>query len=200
MIPKIEFRYSWIYDDLFRESKETKSLFRKAGRKYPSTKVILKYIDEIKSLWVKKEKKILDSISKNSGLKWRENKIIVYVIGGGVPGFSDPLTMRIFKDKNHFVDTLIHELIHQIQVQDAKNWMKWWNYLEKEYKKESQTTKSHIFLDAVNYKVILDVFDKKRLQKVIRSNDKFKSYKIAWEIVQREGYENIIKEFKERIR
>ncbi len=190
MIPKIEIRYSRIYDKMFRCDWK---------KNYPTQRKITGYIEEIKPLWKKHEKRILNSIQENSGLKWREKKIIVYIVGICIP-FSDPLTLRVFKNKDRFINVLTHELIHQIQIQSANNWEKWWNYLNKKYKKESEKTKSHIFLNAVNYKVILDIFDNEKLKEEMKYYDRLKDYKIAWEIVKKETPDIIIKKFRSLIK
>lgn len=198
MIPKMEFRYSWIYDIRLRDSPILKRKLKKQGKSYPSERKILNYIKEIEKIWKRQGDKILREISKVSGLKWREKKIICYVRGFGRP-FSDPLSMRLFKNKNDFIDTLTHELIHQIQIQDGKNWYKWWKYLTKTYSKEPIITKSHISVHAIHWKLILNIFDEKRLKKEIKNSFR-KEYKRAWEIVEKEGSGNIIKEFKKRIK
>ena len=87
MIPKIEFVYSWFYDDLFRNSKDVKGLIkkinlkRKKELKYHDPKKVIKYKNEAKIVWKKYGKEILKSIQKGSGLKWRDKKIVVYVVG-----------------------------------------------------------------------------------------------------------------------
>ncbi len=195
MIPKIELRYSRIYDEMFRYSKDTKEILKKKRKKYPAQSKIKKYIKEITPLWKKHEKEILKKISKVSGLKWKEKKIIIYIVGLCKP-FSDPLTIKPHKHKNYFIDTLTHELIHQIQIQSCDNWKKWWRYLEKKYKKESILTKCHILLHAVHWKILTEIFNEKRLKENIQRHKKFKDYKRAWEIVEKESYSEIIKKFR----
>jgi len=202
MIPEIEFRYSWFYDNLFRNSKDIKELLkkknlnRKAKKKYPTMKKVIKYRNEVWLIWKKHEKEILKAIQKVSSLKWKEKKIKVYFVGFHRP-FSDPLTMPIYANKNYFIDILTHELIHKIQNQNIHLWKKWKKEVNKKYSKESDTTKNHIFLHAVHWKILLDLFGEKRLKYIFRRSEKFPDYKRSWEIVEKEGYENIIKKFKE---
>ncbi len=196
MIPKIRFRYSSIYDSTYRNSKFIKKLLKERNESYPSQKKILKYISQIKPIWEKQEKKIFKELSKITGLKWKEKEIICYVIGFG-RGLSDPLTMKLYKNKNDFIDTLTHELIHQIQFQNEKKWPKWRKHLSKKYKKESRSTKSHISVHAINKKIYLRLFNKNRLKRDIKRCQKFLDYKLAWEVVEEEGHENIIKKFRE---
>ncbi|MEX2016927.1 MAG: hypothetical protein WD876_00435 [Candidatus Pacearchaeota archaeon] len=188
MIPEIEFVYSSVYDNKWNAPQE----------KLP-IKLINNYLKLIEKMWGRIAKKTLGEISKNSGLKWRERKIKCYFLSKG-KSFSDPLTIKYYKDKKYFIDVLTHELIHQIQTQDTENrWYKWRNYIAKKYSKETKLTRGHIFLNAVLYKVVEKVHGKKRLNSLIKFDWQFKDYKRSWEIVQNEGYQNIINEFRKRI-
>ena len=118
MVPKIEFRYSDVYDRNYRESEKIQKYLEKRKEKYPDRKEIINYIKKAEKLWRKEEKKILIEISRITVLKWKEKRIICYVIGCGQP-FSEPLTIRTYgKDFEIFIDTLTHELIHQISNQN----------------------------------------------------------------------------------
>ena len=204
MIPKIIFRYSSIYDELFKSNLEkyyevSKSEHtKKVLEDYPSRKRIGNYVKKIEPLWKEKEKKVLEAISKISGLKWQEIFIKVYIVGKCRP-FSDPLTICPHKKNYEFIDVLTHELIHQIQTQNSKIFKKWLDHMKKKYGKESRITKSHIFLHAVHKKIYLEIFDKKRLNKNLKRSIR-PEYARAWQIVEEEGYENIIKKFREVIK
>ncbi len=197
MIPKIIFKYSWIYDQNWKEW--IKIYKRKKGR-YPSTKQILNYIEKVEKLWRKDEKKILEELSKVSGLKWRSKIIYCYVVGRCIP-FSDPLTLSLYDKLDYFIDVLIHELIHQLFTQrgNMDKSKKAWNYINRKYRKESHTTRIHIPLHAIHSYIYLKFFDKKRLSRDIKRISFLPDYKKSWEIVEREGYEKIIKEFKRRV-
>jgi 2-hydroxy-3-keto-5-methylthiopentenyl-1-phosphate phosphatase len=187
MIPKIEFRYSRIYDSKYRDG------FEKKGEKYPSSEEILEHIRKINDFWDKENKIILKEISKVTKLKWKEKKIICYIIGKG-RSFSDPLTMRIFDKIEYFRDTLIHELIHQIQMQNDLK--KWFEYVNEIYKEETKLTKNHILLDAFLSKIIERLYGKDRLKEIINSQADYPDYKRAWDIVGKEKANKIIKKFK----
>lgn len=202
MIPKIEFRYSWIYDQSYSRYLWVQKALEEQERNYPTYKQIDKYIKSIKKIWEKEETKILEELSKITKLKWKEEKIICYVVGYCIP-FSDPLTIPIYpKDKNKFIDVLIHELIHQLFIQKgnmniAKNA---WEFIYSKYKKESFKTKIHIPLHAIHSKIYLKFFNKERLQKDFENIKRLEDYRKSWEIVKKEGYQNIIKEFAGRIK
>ena len=159
MIPKIIFKYSWIYDQNWK--KWIKIYKRKKGR-YPSTKQILNYIEKVEKLWRKDEKKILEELSKVSGLKWRSKIIYCYVVGRCIP-FSDPLTLSLYDKLDYFIDVLIHELIHQLFTQrgNMDKSKKAWNYINRKYRKESHTTRIHIPLHAIHSYIYLKFLIKK---------------------------------------
>ncbi len=187
MIPQIDFRYSSIYDDrLFRKDKEV----------YPSVNEILEYGNEIEKSWSKICKKVLESLQKSSGLKWKEKNIICYLVGTTRP-FSDPLTIGIYKDKETFFDNLIHELTHRLIEQNKGLVLK---QLREKYKSESILTQNHILLNAILYKTYLEIFSQERLKQMIERDKNHPDYTRAWQIVEDEGHENIIKEFKRFIK
>lgn len=198
MTPKIIFRYSFIYDGLL--STGFKFL------KYPSDKKIeeiLDYIKKIEKIWRKDESKLLKEFSKITELKWKEKQIYCYVVGKCIP-FSDPLTIPIYnKYPNLFIDTLIHELIHQIFIQSFRKSKKAWKYIDSKYKKENKKTRIHIPLYAISSHIYLKFYNKNKLKEIIKSAKYFsdaENYMRAWEIVQKEGYQNIINEFRKRIK
>lgn len=201
MIPKITFTYSTIYDEFhkkylityYKAYKDPRT--KKNLKKYPSQKEIESYISKIEKLWIKDEKSILKAIEKVTGLKWKDKEIKVYVVGKCI-AFADPVTMPVFKDKDDFIDTLTHELIHQIQKQtEDEKFDKWIKYVNKKYKNELKKTRSHIFLQAVHAKILLEIFGEKRLYKNVQKSIK-EAYVKSWKIVEEEGYENIIEKFK----
>jgi hypothetical protein len=69
-----------------------KTYERKMRGKSPSMKQIQNYIKKVEKLWRKHEKKILEELSKISGLKWKSKIIYCYVVGRCI-AFSDPLTL-----------------------------------------------------------------------------------------------------------
>ena len=198
MIPKINFRYSWIYDERFKPLWKKKHI--KKWGKYPSYKEIKTYIKKIKPIWKKQENKVLKELSELTNLEWKEKEIKCYITGRAFP-FSDPLTMRIYKNKNFFIDCLIHELIHVLFIQNTKETNPYFAYIiTKKYKNEKFNTRIHIPVHAIHKYIFLKFFTEKRLKTEIDFCKYSPEYKRSWEIVNSEGYENIIKEFRKRIK
>ena len=198
MIPKIEFRYSSIYDEKYKNNERIIESLKKENRQFPSEKEISDYIKKIEIIWKKEGSKVLKEISNEYGLKWTENKVICYIVGIGKP-FSDPLTIMMYDDVKRFIYILSHELIHQITIQNKGNYnlKKWSEYIEKRYSKEKIITLRHILLHAVHYKIYLVLNKKEIFDKNINLDIERLDYKRSWQIVQEEGYKNIIKKFRE---
>ena len=193
--PKIIFKYSWIYDQTWKEG-----WLMKKVKNYPSERKILNYIKKVEKLWRKDEKKVLKELSKVSHLKWKAKSIDCYIVGR-CRSFSWPLTVRIFdKDLDHFIDVLIHELIHNLFIQNFKELSNIRQYLGSKYKKETKTTNVHIIVHAFHSHIYLKFYNEKRLKKDIKFISRFSDYKKSWEIVQKEDYQNIINEFIKRVK
>ena len=54
----------------------------------------------------------------------------------------------------------------------------------------------HLIVHALHEKVMISVFDKERLNSEIKSNEYYPEYKRSWKIVQENGSDKIIEEFK----
>ncbi|MEK6916085.1 MAG: hypothetical protein AABW89_06100 [Nanoarchaeota archaeon] len=199
MLPKIEFRYSYIYDDVYRHSVEIKEFLKRADKKYPSPYEIIKFLDGLRNAWKNQGERILKTINKVSGLKWSDKTMVCYVVGFCRP-MSDPLTIKFCKDIDHTIDILTHELIHNIQLSvDNKKWNKWLKYLDFNYRNESKTTKDHILLNAFHTEIYLKLFDSERLERDIENSHISPDYLKSWKIVEKEGHEKIINKFKKVI-
>ena len=191
MIPKIVFKYSWIYDEHWREIYKNKNI------DYPLVNEILSYLRKNEKLWAKYEEKILKELSKITNLKWKSKSIDCYVVGKCIP-FSDPLTMPIYKEyPNYLIDVLIHELIHQLfsQNENSEKLKKARNYINRKYKEETNKTKIHILVHSIHSHIYLKFFNEERLKRDIEFMNRLPDYKKSWEIVEKEKYQNIINKF-----
>lgn len=96
-----------------------------------------------------------------------------------------------------FIDTLTHELIHQIFFQNwfdpsYKKYRKLEAYIERKYGPESQNTKIHIILHSMLAQVYLNLHREDRLNADIAKCKEWKDYRRAWSIASKEGYQNIV--------
>jgi len=191
--PRIIFTYSSVYDRRYKE------MWLKEGkRNYPSPKKVLNYIKKVEKLWRKDEKKVLKELSKITHLEWRAEFIPCYVVGRCRP-FSMPLTVPICEKKDYFIDVLVHELIHNLFTQNKERLKKAWNYFNKKYKTKSWTIRLHVLVHAIHSHIYFKFFGEKRLKENIKIISFRPDYKKAWEIVEKEGYNDIISELVERL-
>jgi len=196
-LPKIIFKYSWVYDQIWRGKLRVK---RGKAKGYLSQRQILNYIKRVEKLWRKDEKKILRELSKITHLRWKAKIIYCYVVERCIP-FSDPLTLPIYKNyPDYFIDVLIHELIHNLFIQNFERTKKSWQYFYRKYKKQPENTRIHIPLHAIHSYIYLKFYGGKRLKRDITLISHLPDYKKSWLIVQKEGYKNIISEFIKRIK
>jgi hypothetical protein len=196
-LPKVVFKYSRVYDQKW---KERINLHPKKNTAYPSEKRIQNYILRIEKLWRGKERKILTEMTRVTGLKWKSKTILCYVVGRCTP-FSEPLTMPVYENRNYFIDVLTHELIHQLFTQpgNLRRAKKSWSYIDKKYRNQSRKTRIHILLHAIHSHIYFRIFNEKRLERDIELISHLPDYRKSWQIVQKEGYKNIIREFKRRV-
>ncbi len=109
--------------------------------------------------------------------------------------------MPVYKKySDYFIDVLIHELIHNLFIQNFERTKKAWQYFHRKYKKEPETTRIHIPLHAIHSHIYLKFYSEKRLKRDIKLISRLPAYKKSWQIVQKEGYQNIIREFVKRIK
>lgn len=195
MTPKIIFKYSWVYDQNW---KKWIKLYDKSSKKYPSYYEIQRYIKKVEKLWREDEEKVLIELSKKMGLKWKEKTIACYIVGR-CREFSDPLTMPIHYKPDYFIDVLVHELIHQLLIQNEGVCWSAWKYFHEKYKDDEFNTRIHVPVHALHWHIFMRFFGEKNLKRELKIMGKYPDYKRAWDIVRQEGYGSIIKEFKIRV-
>lgn len=180
-IPKITFRSSRVFDvKLIRDPKWE----RPAKEKFDA------FFDKIKSEWNQKGSEILEEMSLITKLAWHEKDTTCYVTWGVNP-FSDPLTINLVSD----IHVLTHELIHRILSQRGNNpavFHENWNALMEKYADETQLCRTHVGVHAIHTHLYKKLFNDNALEENIKKSEPYSDYKKAWEIVQRDGYENII--------
>ena len=76
--------------------------------------------------------------------------------------------LKVYTNKNDFLDVLVHEMIHNIHDDNANKMKKWRNFIDKKYKNENQIIKNHISLQAVHWKLFVTLLNEKRLKRKIK--------------------------------
>jgi hypothetical protein len=209
-VPKIVFNPSLTYDFIWRKVYE----MIKDKAPFPDEKEILACAPKMEAYWNRWSKGILEELALVSHLRWQRTEIVCFITGtpkfGGYNGFSDPLSLHIqdyLENPELFLKRIIHELIHNL-FQD--NWMRYGNgwiieYLKRKYGKGTDYQKldpetsdkiHHVLLFALHAHIREKFLDKEKHE--VQTSQR-EGYKKAWEIVQTEGYENIIHDFVEYV-
>lgn len=108
MIPKVELKYSWMYNSVYTEDFKKEDITRLKNK-----------CKSFEQLYKKHIKEILELIEKTFG-KWEEEHIAIYIIEKG-PIFSDPITIRYEEDPKIMLIRLVHELAHNNIHKKFKN-------------------------------------------------------------------------------
>lgn len=177
LYPKIKFIYSLPYDCMLTKY-ENKNFQER------QIKEIQIYIRKLQAKWNKISKPVYQALRKLSQSDWQEKEIKCYVVKNcKYSGISHPLTIRMEKDFNLILDTLIHELIHILVTFDIKKYKKIEKELKNIFPQENQRATLHIYINFIEYQILKKVFSKKIVDKVIKRNLKLTRIKRAWEIV-----------------
>ena len=200
MEPKVEFLWSWIYQYEYHSPSVSEEYNYDKYEKF-----VKDYIKSIKQDWEKVGSRVFSLLSELTGLSWKEKKIPCYVIKrSSLLPISSPLTIPIEHEggknlysltKERFIDMLTHELIHNLFIQNEKT-DKYFDLIFDKYPGEEFNTVLHLIVHALHKKIFLEIFDEKRLKKEIEISKFYPEYKRSWEIVEGEGEDKIIEEFR----
>lgn len=171
-----------------------------AAKKRWSTKLLsqgYKYQTRLRKRWTRDEKKVLRTISKVTGLKWKERTIRCYIVAHSLP-ISEPLTVPMLKNLDASVEAMIHELVHQIFIQN--NTFGVGPEYAKKYRRENWNTIIHLPVQAV-VKIVLEKTYGDDAGRYIKYEQWWRDYpksplapeyRRAWEIMNKEGAQRII--------
>ena len=200
-MPKINFVWSFIYEQAIHNPTVDEEFNYEKYEKFVNL-----FIKKVELIWRELEQKIFNYCQKLTGLVWKKEEISVYVIKtSSIMPISDPLTIstQFQSGKNifsltpeRFIDMMIHELIHNLFIQNDKEMGDYFGYILKKYKKENFDTSIHLLVHAIHKKIFLKYFGKERLNKEIEMSSFYPSYKKSWKIVNEKGEDSIINEFK----
>lgn len=187
-LPSLEFRHSWVYD--------SENKLRFTDPLYPSGDAIRGYMEQVSGAWKPLQKKILNAIAKTSGLPWREDSIVCYLVGRGVP-ISDPLTMPIYENQpGLFIEKMTYQLIERM-VMHPRNLHSHGRFWEGMFRSMSEDGVK------VSYMVPVNAIFRDLQSRYFSSSSEGKSlltknldYRRAWEIVDTLGHSEIIERFR----
>jgi hypothetical protein len=165
----------------------------------PTQEEVFKRIENYKKEWSKYEEKIVKEMCDVLNLKFKRN-IIVYIVSGNSRQLSSPIVIKSGFNPDEFVDSLTHELIHTLFEDNGTKIPI--SILEEMFPGETSTIRNHVVVHSVLKYIYLDILkDEKKLEMNIENSRKHSTndYFHAWEIVEKEGYMEIIKRFKKKI-
>lgn len=162
--------------------------------------------DDYRRAWKKYEGQVLTGLQKIYDLSFRLKMINVaiapWTVGAGI---SFPLIIDSKSEPDEFVDVLAHELIHILLTDNniltvmnikSRNRLKFGELFGTEH---SDLTLVHIAVHAGLKKLYLDILnDPKRLERDVEHCKKSPDYKKAWDYVEKNNYEEILKKIRNR--
>ncbi len=154
----------------------------------PSIDDVKKKVLVFREAWAMHEDAVLQGIADVSGLQYLRSHHDVYIVSGTPRDMSDPIIIKSRYEPDEFVYTLVHELLHRILVL---------NKVSNKYSTETQTVRDHIHVFAILTYVYLDIlhaqerFAISRKQAIVGGE-----YERTWQIVEQEGYMNLIERLK----
>ena len=156
---------------------------------------------EISEAWKPYETKILTAMCEVLDLEFKQNLIEIHILP--FPGaFSWPLTIgKEYFDKDRAVDTICHELIHRLLIDNTKlaydydTWPAWRKIIGKE---PNNHTFNHIVVHAILKYLFIDVLNEPdRLERDIKDCQQYENYKSAWDYVESHDYRKLIAEIRD---
>ncbi|MEA3248317.1 MAG: hypothetical protein U9Q73_01285, partial [Nanoarchaeota archaeon] len=155
---KINFIWSFIYEQTIHNPTIKEEFDYEEYQRY-----IYEYIKKIEPIWGKIEKDIFDYCEKITGLRWKKKEISVYLIKiSSIMPISDPLTIPIELESNNeifslteerFIDIMIHEIIHNLFIQNDKEMDDYFEFILEKYKNEDFDTSIHLLLHSIHKKI-----------------------------------------------
>jgi len=202
MVPKVNFIWSWIYQSQIHSTTVDEEYDYESYTRYVES-----FIKGIKKTWKALEENVFRSIEELSGLKWGKSELNCYVIKiSSMNPISDPMTIPIqlqaeggnfTLSEERFIDMVVHELIHNLFIQNEDKMNQYFKYALRKYKNEQLNTIIHLFLHAIQKKIFLKLFDKRRLNNEKQACSFYDADKKSWDMVDKIGEDIIIQEFIE---
>lgn len=191
MIPEVKIYYSDIYDAFVRDLQKKKYSYSGYKARRRSGFAFAKKLSTKTKFLLPKALKVYENVS---GLEWKDPLIEVFVLHDIKWAFSFPVTINVVKDKWNATETLLHELSHQIVIQNEGKF-RWKNKFSQKYKKEHFVVLEHILPHAILWKAYEKLFGVRKLKNIIKGYTRWKWHYRAWQIVKEEGADKIIKAY-----
>lgn len=186
---KISIKYNPYLDNIMRVYCRTLSSF--GGYVFDAPKDVEKKAKIYATEWAKVGDKITNAIEDITKCKSPYSRVDVGVVAVCHRIYSNPIMIPSYFTVDRMINNVTHELIHKSGLKTS---VKIYN----NYINETKLTCDHILVHAILKKIYLDVLDRKELLDLnVETSAKHSTteYSRAWEIVEKEGYKNIIEEY-----
>jgi hypothetical protein len=183
MRPKINIKYAKLLDPFLKEYVKVNY----PTYQFPSEEIVLDKVSLFQKTWSETEDLFFNFIEQYTKLQFQRNVIDCFIVSAISRDMSSPLIIRSRYDETEFIDSLIHELLHILLVDN--------NVSRFKYNKEiSERTSNHINIFALLSCFYLKALkDENRLEKIKeKADDNNPDYKKAWEIVEEIGFEKVL--------
>ena len=197
MSPRITISYNRFLDPIFTKAYQVDN-----PEHIPMEDGLLfEKVEIFREEWKKQKSAILAGMKNTLGLEFYPNTIDVSIVRALRGGFSSPLTISALVPTERFVDVLTHELLH-VLITDSTSASGIGLIRKKLYGNvEPRLTRNHILVHAAHQDIYLNVLnDPKRLADDIKKCERNPAYKKAWDIVEERGCQNILDEFKAKVK
>ena len=203
-LPRIIIKYGKVLDPIFIFYCQNNPDLKTRGWNdwvLPTQEEMFKRVANYRKEWSKYETKILKGIYAVLNLKFKRNIIDVYIVSGNPRQLSAPIVIKSGFSPDEFIDSLTHELIHALFQDNGKKIPM--SIFDEMFPEETESTKSHVVVHSILKYIYIDILkDEKMLERNIENSKKHSTndYLRAWEIVEEEGYIEIIRKFKNKIK
>lgn len=193
-IPKIRIKYAWL---LSGEASVVMNEKYGDGTPLRTSDEYVKVTEQYETWWRPHNDKVLYGLCNILGLEFRQNVIDVNVAPWFNP-ISDPMVVGpAFVSEDALVNTLTHELIHRLLTDNTSTdyyhdfLSDWETLFGSDHNKK---TLIHIPVHAVMKSLYIDTINRPDLLEYdIRETKHNKPYADAWEYVQKNDYDDIVR-------
>jgi hypothetical protein len=155
--------------------------------------LVAQQIKVLERYWKLYGHKVEKALKDVTGLKFKTKEIKCYL--NSQFSISDPLSIKMQLDFDDLKETFVHELIHVLLTDNyvGVSKKKWDSFYKGKYQNETSLCRSHIAVHAIHL-LVNRMLNPKREQMLITAT-KQEDYKRSWDIVFRDGPENIVEMF-----
>lgn len=188
MSPSMEFIYSKPYDELARKAFPYLPVLERQE--------IKRRTDDLNGMWAENGPEIMETAQKVIGMSWEQAQYQCYLVTGPV-GFALPLTIGFYAGSKYTTfDILIHELLHIYFLEYSAKYPEKHREATATYGSESVIAWSHVPINALQDYIYTQLGWAERLKAVRKRHDAHSDYRRAWELVDQDESEEILKKLR----